>query len=102
MLKALKRKWIDGDCRHICFLCDVPVTCDLRANICKKLDSMLVEAYDLGESYSKYLKEKEQYDKGWHDCYEFYKDQITAPKLMDYTEPPVTNIPYKDEEVIEW
>ena len=101
-MKALKRKWIDGECRHMCFLCDVPVTCDLRANILKKLDSMLPEAYDLGRSYNQFENETKQYDKGWHDCYEFYKHQINAPKLLDYAEPPVINVPYKDEEVKEW
>ena len=72
MIKALKEKWVDGECRHICYVCDVAFGCHFHADICKKRNKMLNEIYESGMSNAKDNLGSKQYDKGWHDCYEFY------------------------------
>lgn len=97
IMKALKEKWIDGECRHICYVCDVAFGCHFHADICKKRDKMLNEIYEFGKSNAKDKYNSKLYDKGWHDCYEFYKRQIKEPIEIDKMASS-----YADEEVIEW
>lgn len=73
VIRTLKHKWIDGECRHLCVLCEFAFGCRYHADICKKRDKMLNEAYEFGMANMKDHNDSKQYDKGWMDCYELYK-----------------------------
>lgn len=72
IISALKRKWINGECRHICFLCNYAFGCHYHAELCKKRDNMLNTVYEYGMSNMKDMCNSRQYDKGWNDCYKLY------------------------------